>query len=152
MDQASRLAILKAEIQADPFGLGYASKLPDSPGHVEEMVNRVGSCVIPKARFVTARVILERCPQGDVFLDKLTEASKYVSACKWALDFLRTTEGLDVNSTAVSAMMTKLIDNNLMTAELAQPVLDIAKQSASRAEALGIGRVTINDVIDCGVM
>ncbi|HEV2612534.1 MAG TPA: hypothetical protein VGU61_19890 [Noviherbaspirillum sp.] len=143
---AQQLAALKAEVQADPTGKGYAAYLPASPGRVVELLNADTESGV-KSRMVTARAILAECgPGASVILDKLEAAAANLSAVKWAVRFLSQDAGIDVGNPATQAMINQLVAGNVLTAAEGKALKDMALQPASRAAVLGFGVVTEADL------
>ena len=133
------LNALKAEIQNDPAGIGYAAHLPHSPGAVVDLLNARAQ-VKAKSRMVTARGIMASYglgpAAGAVFLDKLDALAGSVPAVNWAMKFLQTEAGVDVGEPATQAMLTALIGQGGITADEVNGVKAMAIQPASRAEIL----------------
>lgn len=145
-------AALKAEIDNDPSGKGYAQYLPDSPGLVVELLNAQTETMV-KSRYVTARTVLAECGAGaSAILDKLEAAATSSSAMKWAVKFLGQDSGLDVGNAVTQAMLDQLAGANVLTSDEASTLKAMALQPTSRAEALGIGRATEQDLIVAGVV
>lgn len=143
-------AALAAEVATDPNAKGYATFLPDSPGHVERLLNEQTEMLV-KPRMVTARAILAECASGATILDKLEAASAASSPVKWAVRFLGQEAGIDVGNAATQSMIGQLVAGDVLTAAEGDQLKTLAKQKASRAEVLGLGYVTELDLITAGV-
>lgn len=139
------MTTLNDELRADPKGLGYAQFLPDAPGMVVELLNAPTESMV-KPRFITARTILAECDDGAGVLDAMTAAASGISAVKWALTFLSTDSGIDVGHARTQGMIDSLVGAGVMTQPLADQLKALAIQSASRAEVLGLGVVTEEQV------
>jgi hypothetical protein len=139
------MTTLNDELRADPKGLGYAPLMPDAPGQVVELLNALTESMV-KPRFITARTILAECEDGAAILDALSAAASAISAVKWALTFLSTDSGIDVGHARTQGMIDNLVEAGAMTQALAEQLKALAIQSASRAEVLGIGVVTEEQV------
>lgn len=142
------LNALRAEVQVDPAGIGYADHLPEAPGQVVELLNaRVFS--MPKATFISARGVMSADGLGPsvgaAFLDKLEVLASSVPAIKWAMKFLQTEAGIDVGEPATQAMLTSLIGIGGITADEVNGVKAMAMQPASRAEVLFGASVQITE-------
>lgn len=145
------LNALRAEVQVDPAGIGYAGHLPEAPGQVVELLNaRVFS--MPKATFISARGVMSAAglgpSAGAAFLDKLEVLASSVPAIKWAMKFLQAEAGIDVGEPATQLMLTSLIGIGGITADEIDGIKAMAMQPASRAEVLfGVGvQITEADV------
>ena len=133
------LAQLKAELQADPAGRGYAAHVPHAPGALADLLN-AQSTTLAKSRMITARGIMASYglgpSAGAAFLDKLEVLSAGVPAIKWAMKFLQAESGIDVGEPATQAMLTSLVGVGGVTQTEVDGVKAMANQPASRAEVL----------------
>lgn len=145
------LAQLKAELQTDPAGLGYAAHVPHAPGTLADLLN-AQSATMAKPRMITARGIMASYglgpSAGAAFLDKLEVLSAGVPAIKWAMKFLQAESGIDVGEPATQAMLASLVGVGGVTQTEVDGVKAMANQPASRAEVLfGAGsQITEADV------
>ncbi len=145
------LAQLKAELQTDPAGLGYAAHVPHAPGSLADMLN-AQSATMAKPRMITARGIMASYglgpSAGAAFLDKLEVLSAGVPAIKWAMKFLQAESGIDVGEPATQAMLASLVGVGGVTQTEVDGIKAMAMQPASRAEVLfGAGsQITEADV------
>lgn len=146
-----QLNVLRAEIHADPQGIGYDECLPDRPGHVVDRINAPTRTAI-KSRMVTARAVLAEVPGGPAILDKLEAASAGSAAVRWAMRFLGQEAGIDVGSPATQGMLTQLAAAGVLTQAEAHSLRDMALQPASRAEQLGLPPVTEAHLRAAGVL
>lgn len=139
------MSVLSDEIDNDPDGKGYASFLPDQPGHVVALLNAMTETK-HKARMITARGILSDYPGGAAVaagvLDKLDAAASSIPALKWAMGFLKTPDGLDIGHSATLGMLDQLATAEVITSDEAAKLKELALQPASRAEMLGLPYVT----------
>lgn len=130
---------LKAELQTDPQGLGFATHMPHAPGAIADLLNRQ-STTMPKERMVTARGIMASYglgpSAGAAFLDKLDALSASVPAIKWAMKFLQQEAGIDVGEPATRAMLDSLVGVGGITQADVDGIKAMAMQHASRAEVL----------------
>lgn len=144
---------IKDEISNDPMGLGYATWLPDSPGTVCDLLN-AKNYSLPQSMFVREIEIIGLHPDGPIAGDEVLAKLEAFSLTSHplarivvrALNALRQTEGLDLGTDAVQSMLTLLVPDALTVAE-SDALKFIASQPASRAEVLGVGVVTIEQVI-----
>ena len=139
------MSVLSDEIDNDPTGKGYAAFLPDQPGHVVELLNEQTETMV-KSRMITARGIMSDYPGGAALaagvLDKLEAAAASIPALKWAMGFLKTTDGLDIGHSATQGMITQLATATVITSDEADKLKALALQPASRAEVLGLPVIT----------
>lgn len=145
------LAQLKAELQTDPAGLGYAAHVPHAPGSLADLLN-AQSATMAKPRMITARGIMASYglgpSAGAAFMDKLEVLSAGVPTIKWAMKFLQEESGIDVGEPATQAMLASLVGVGGVTQTEVDGVKAMANQPASRAEVLfGAGsQITEADV------
>lgn len=139
------MTTLSDELRTDPKGLGYAPLMPSAPGMVVVLLNALTESMV-KPRFITARTILAECDDGAGVLDALSAAASEISAVKWALTFLSTDSGIDVGHARTQGMIDNLVEVGAMRQTLAEQLKALAIQPASRAEVLGLGVVTEEQV------
>lgn len=145
---------LQAEISTDPMGIGYAAWLPDSPGTVRELLN-AKTFSLPQSIAVREIEIIGLHPDGPVAGDAVLAKLEAFSATAHplarivarALKALGQPEGLDLGTESVQAMLTLLGQADALTVAEADALKSIANQPASRAEVLGLGSVTVEQVI-----
>lgn len=136
---------LKNELTLDPAALGYAAWLPSSPGMVVQLINEPRFQAI-KSRLVTARTALAELASGAAILDKLEAAAAANATVKWAFRFLTQELGLDVGHPNAQATIDALVAAGVLTQGEGDALKALALQPASRAEVLGLGRVTEDDI------
>jgi len=137
------MSTLQTELTTDPLNRGYAQYIPDCPGI---LVNLLNDPIYQKhkTRFVTARTVLAEVAGGAEILDKLEMAAQTNSAVKWAMRFV-TTDGIDVGYSGTQQLLDSLVGSTLTQAEC-DAIKNLALQSASRAEVLGLDYVTEQQV------
>ena len=137
------MSTLQTELTTDPLNRGYAQYIPDCPGI---LVNLLNDPVYQKhkTRFVTARTVLAEVTGGAEILDKLETAAQTNSAVKWAMRFV-TTDGIDVGYPGTQQLLDSLVGSVLTQTEC-DALKNLALQSASRAEVLGLPYVTEQQV------
>jgi hypothetical protein len=153
-------ALLLAEVTQDPLALGYMDLLPDSPGGVVQLLNRVDQ-TMTKPRFITARTALaELGVPGAVIMEKLEAFAAQPAfadlqveglriATRWAMRFVMSDgEGLDVGHPNTRLMLQTLAVVGAISEDEASALQSLATQPASRAEVvLGKGvHVTEEDL------
>jgi hypothetical protein len=140
-------AALKAEIETDPTGKGYAAHLPNGVGEIGKLLNAQTEQTTA-SRMVTARAILAECQNGAQILDKLEAAAASNSAVKWAVKFLGQDAGVDVGHPATRAMIDQLVTATALSTVDGNQLKAMAAHTASRAEIIGVGYVHDSDVRD----
>ena len=140
------LAALHTELTTDPLALGYAKFLPGDPVHAAALLNDPRFTKI-KTRFVTARTVLAEVAGGAALLDKLQSIGATQSAVKYAMTFLNQEGGIDIGNAATQGMVDQLVAGAALTAAEGTALKNLALQPASRAEVLGLGTVTANDIV-----
>ncbi|HET8685471.1 MAG TPA: hypothetical protein VFM18_02260 [Methanosarcina sp.] len=142
------MSVLKQEIQNDPKKMGYLNFLPDSPGHVADLLNaKTQSGLVP--RYVNARTVLaELGLLGVSILEALRMASFTVPVVYWILPFVQMESGVDVGDPFSQQMIDYLVSTEKLTLEQGTALKNMAIQPMSRAEQLGLGVVTSADIIN----
>lgn len=146
-------SVLFDEITNDPLNLGYAALLPDSPGLVVELLNRPNYFKV-KSLMISERGLMAKLPMGpvaaDVMLNKLevysTGNQEFSSVVARALKFLAMPDGIDIGEPATQMLISLLGGINIITDNEATEIKNLALQPASRAEVLGLGVVTEQQV------
>lgn len=138
-------AALQAELANDPAGKGYAAHLPDAPGLVVDLLNAATETA-PLERWVTGLTILSECPAGRSITRKLKKASIDDAVVEVAWYQLLGRRGLNVNDPATKAMLDEMAAADILDTEEVTQLKAMAVQIASRAEIIGIGRATEEQV------
>jgi hypothetical protein len=144
-------AVLQAEIQTDPAGKGYAAHLPSAPGIVVDLLNAQTE-TMAKPRYVTTRTIMAECAASSAILAALKAAAAENVEVECAWNFLNKDSGIDIGNERTLVMCDQLAAGGVLTQPQADQLKAMANQSASRAEVLGLGRVTEQDLIAAGVV
>ena len=137
-------AALKTEIEAGPLAAECAGKSDDD---VAAILNDKRYAAT-KERYVTARTVLAElgATTGATILDMLEAAATQSSPVKWMLKFLTQDSGLDVGQTETQGCIDALAIAGVLTTDEATALKNMALLPASRAEILGFGAVSYNDV------
>lgn len=146
---------LSAELVNDPYGKGYATLLPDSPGSVAELLNAQTESM-PKSRMLTERGILASYGLGPVagsaFLDKLdtiaASGAENTAPLKRMMKYLYGESGVDIGDAATRDQLDALVEAGGITQVEAAGIKAMAIQPASRAEVLGLPFVTVHHIIE----
>lgn len=138
-------AALQAELANDPAGKGYAAHLPDAPGLVVDLLNAATETA-PMERWVTGLTILSECPAGKSITRKLKKISIDDAVVEVAWHRLLGPDGLNVNDPATKAMLDEMAAAGILDADEVEQLKGMAIQPASRAQIIGIGRATEEQV------
>lgn len=131
--------ILKTEIDAHPEWAAL------SDNEIAALLNAKTKTSI-QSRFVTARSILAEIADGADILDALEAASAFVPAVKWAMVYLTGETGIDVGYPSTRAQLDGLAAASILTEVQSEAVKAMALLPTSRAEILGLGAVSYNDI------
>lgn len=140
MDYAS----LRTEIDTGPLATECAGQSDDA---VAAILNDKRFAATGE-RYVTARTVLAElgATTGAAILDKLDAAATQSSPVKWMLKFLTQDSGLDVGQTETQGCIDAMALDGVLTADEAMALKNMALLPTSRAEILGFGPVSYNDV------
>lgn len=138
-------AALRSEVDNDPTGLGYAQHLPDAPGSVIVLLNGPTTTMV-KSRFVNGRTIMAECADSSAILSGLKTMAGQDAQVGVAWSFLNSEAGIDAGNEKTQAMCDQFVSLGVWTQTQADQVKAMAVQSASRAEVLGLGTVTEEDL------
>lgn len=137
-------AALKTEIETGPLATECAGQSDDA---VAAILNDNRYTAI-RERYVTTRTVLADlgATTGAAILDKLEAAATQSSPVKWMLKFLTQDSGLDVGQTETQGCIDALAIAGVLTTDEATALKSMALLPTSRAEILGFGTVSYNDV------
>lgn len=137
-------AVLRAEIDTGPLASELVGKSDDD---VAAILNDK-QFTATKERYVTTRTVLAELGAtiGAAILDKLEAAATQSSPVKWMLKFLTQDSGLDVGQSETQGCIDALAIAGVLTTDEATALKNMALLPTSRAEILGFGSVSYNDV------
>jgi hypothetical protein len=143
------MSTLRTELLTDPAELGY--DLAD-PAQIEALINAQTFSRVT-SHFASERGILDRFPggpaQADALLGKLEAFAATdqpnASIVKRALKFLAQPAGIDIGAQVTQAMLSALTPG-VITPDERNGLVAMATSSCSRAEILGLRRVTDADI------
>lgn len=140
MDYAS----LRTEIDTGPLATECAGQSDDD---VAAILNDKRFMATGE-RYVTTRTVLAElgATAGAAILDKLEAAATQSSPVKWMLKFLTQDSGLDVGQTETQGCIDAMALDGVLTADEAMALKNMALLPTSRAEIIGFGSVSYNDV------
>lgn len=138
------MSILSDEIDNDPTGKGYASFLPNQPGHVVDLLNAQTE-TMHKMRLVT-NLTLSSVLGATLARSIRTKLIAFAQADIIVADFVKAME-TQPGGNLGDPETTKMIDYLMtvpdgFTLEEAAALKSMSLQPASRAEVLGLPRVT----------
>lgn len=134
---------LKSEIETGPLS-GELAGLSDNDA--ASVLNDKRFLVV-RERFINARTVLNECGPvaGAAILDKLEAAAAQSSPLRWALRFLAA-DGIDIGAASTREQVDALVLAGVLTLDEGEALKVMANTLVSRAEALGLGHVTYDDV------
>lgn len=137
-------AVLRAEIDTGPLASELVGKSDDD---VAAILNDK-QFTATKERYVTVRTVLAElgATAGAAILDKLEAAATQSSPVKWMLKFLTQDSGLDVGQSETQGCIDALAVAGVLTTDEATALKGMALLPTSRAEILGFGPVSYNDI------
>lgn len=137
-------AALKTEIDTGPLATECVGQSDDNIAAILNDPRYTAT----KERYVTARTVLAElgATSGAAILDKLEAAATQSSPVKWMLKFLTQDSGLDVGQTETQECIDALALAGVLTTDEATALKSMALLPTSRAEILGFGTVSYNDV------
>ena len=150
----TQLTALAAEISTDPAALGYAAHLPDAPGAVCDLMNATTSTksgVVPTAQFA---IWAASTGMRAVIEDKALAAGDPLRSAALTLrDLLAgSMAGLDLSDAANVAGLQVWVTVGALTQENHDALVALAATPASRADVLGLPRVTFDDLVAANVV
>lgn len=135
---------LKIEIETGPLA---AECLGKSDNDVAAIFNDLRFTTV-KTFFINARYLMAALGPipATTILDKLEAVALQSPPVSWALKFLQQESGVDVGHESTRGQVDALVVAEVLTAEEGQAIKNLALQPISRAELLGFGTVSYNDV------
>ena len=135
---------LKTEIETGPL----ASECVGQSDDVVAAILNDKRYTATKERYVTARTVLAELGAtiGAAILDKMEAAATQSSPVKWMLKFLTQDSGIDVGQSETQGCIDALAMTGVLTSDEATALKNMALLPASRAEILGFGAVSYNDI------
>jgi hypothetical protein len=140
-------AALKNEIQNDPTGKGYALHLPDSPGHVVELLNAQTETMIKPLRSSTAKAWAATGPYAAIVDASNTVGHPCRASCLVLRDAFASGDTIYIDMPDMQAMFAGWVLAVLITQSQHDALMALATQPASRAEIVGLQGITEADVL-----
>lgn len=140
------LQAIRDEVNNDPASRGYAQYWPNSGGMVVELMNDPNGGEMYRSHYVNARSVI-KLPLGLSILGKLDAVENTNIAVKWAIKFLATDQGLDVGDPVTHATIDSLVTDSVLLQAEGDQLKAMSLLPASRAEVLGLGYVSEQDLI-----
>jgi hypothetical protein len=148
----TQLTALHAEVTGDPLHLGYAACLPDSPGHIADILNAPTQTMLHAISESTALEWAATGPYAHIVDAGATIGHPCRASCLVVRDAMLA--GLDVHLESVSilAMFAGWVAAGVLTEAQHTALLTLATHPASRAEVLGFGFVFEADLREAGAI
>lgn len=142
------MTTLRDELLNDPKGIGYAAWLPASPGTVADLINAMTQTMVKPINIETAQIWAAAGPYAAV----VDASNNPQHPCRASCLVLRQTfaAGVDIHleHPDIQAMLAAWVSSGICTQGQRDDLMARAVKPASRAEVLGLGVVTINDIIE----
>ena len=137
---------LRSELQGDPKARGYAQFIPDAPGMVVQLLNEPVDTMVKAIKSTTAQAWAAAGPYASIVDagNDLTHPCR--SSCLMLRDTLVSGVHIDIPADDVQSMLAAWVATNVITQAHSDDLHARATAPASRAEVLGLGVVTENDV------
>lgn len=140
--------MLRDELINDPAGLGYAAFLPASPGSVLVLMTERTGTMLKAISTETAQM----WAAGGAYATIVDASNNAAHPCRASCLVLRQTlaSGIDIHieDPAVTAMLAAWVATSVCTAAQRDDLIARGMQPASRVEILGLGVVTIQQIIE----
>jgi hypothetical protein len=139
---------LRDELQNDPQGLGYAAWLPDSPGTVADLINAPTQSMIKPITCATAQIWAAAGPYANVVDASSNPEHPCRASCLVVRQTFAAAVDIHMEHPDIQLMLAAWVASGICTETQRDDLLARATQPASRADVLGLGAVTINDIIE----
>lgn len=142
------MSALRDELLSDPMGIGYAAWLPDSPGTVADLINAMTQRLVKAISIETAQIWAATGPYANI----VDASNNPQHPCRASCLVVRQTfaAGLTIHleHADVQTLLSAWVASGICTQAQHDDLMGRAMQPASRAEVLGLGRVSIYDIIE----
>lgn len=139
-------AALRGELQGDPKARGYAQFMPDAPGMVVQLLSEQVDTMIKAVKTTTAQAWAAAGPYATIFDAGNDVAHACRSSCLMFRGTLVSGVDIDIGADDVQRMFAAWLATGVVTQAQVNELNERATQPASRAEVLGLGAVTEDDV------
>ena len=137
---------LRSEIDNDPAQYGYAAHLPDSPGAVVDLLNDQSTTIVKSIKASTAMM----WAAGGAY-STIVDASNDVNhparaSCLVVREAFASGQDIHLGLQSMRDMLTAWVATSVITQSQHDVLIALATQPASRAEEIGLDRVTEQDL------
>lgn len=150
---AAQLAALKSEIGADPLALGYAPLLSSGAlGAVCDLLNAPSQSVTGELSAARAITWAASGPMAKI-VDASTSGSNAARpSCLAFLQSLNSGMPIDMSDANIADLFAGWVSAGVITKDQSDAAVALAKRPASRADALALPAVTVEDIHASGVI
>jgi hypothetical protein len=152
MRSAQQQQVLRDEISNDPKGLGYALHLPDSPGLVIDLLNMLTDTALGPLRSTTAKAWAANGPYARIVDASYDASNPCRASCLVIRDSFACGDSIHVEDPELQAMLAVWVQHGVATQTEVDALYARAQQPVSRATKLGLGEVSVCDLIEAGVV
>jgi hypothetical protein len=138
----------KAKLATELALPAYAQWLLDSPGTVAAMLNTVNTTMVKAIRTTTAQAWAAAGPYARIVDAANNPEHPMRASCLMLRETLSSGVDIHVELPDVQGMLIGWVQTDVITEAERTALMAKAEQPASRAEQLGIGVVTFQDVIE----
>lgn len=138
------MSVLSDEIDNDPTGKGYAAMLPDRPGHVVDALNVKTESKIGLINRTDLTIWAAASGMRAVIEDVANDSQSPLRSSALAiLDVLRgSSSGIDLSKPENGGILIAWEAAEILSTADKDAMIALAMQPASRAEVLGLSRIT----------
>ena len=140
------MSALIEELRGDPEGLGYAQFMPDAPGMVVELLNAPTQFMVKAIRSTTAQAWAATGPYANIVDASQDKTHPCRASCLILRDTLASGVDIHMEMPDVQEMFAAWVACGICTQAQADALYARAMQPASRAEVLGLGVATEEQV------
>jgi hypothetical protein len=152
MSTEEQRQVLRDEVANDPKGLGYATHLPASPGLVVDLLNALTDTALGPLRSTTAKAWAAGGPYARIVDASNDAESPCRSSCLVIRESFACGDPIHVEDPELQAMLAVWVQHGVATQAEVDALYARAQQPVSRVTKLGLGDVTILDLIEAGVV
>lgn len=145
-------AALVDEVITDPTGRGYAAFLPGDPWHAAQLLNAPTETMV--GAVTAAQALTWAAPRAyaaivDAASDRLNPVR---SCCLVVRDTVLANNDISLQLPAVQGLLQSLVLGGVVEQSEADALIYIATRPASRAQVLGLGTVSVDDLRNAGII
>lgn len=148
-----QLVALKQEIDTDPKGLGYAAHIPNAPGTVVDLLNNTSTdTILGPLRTTTAKAWAAEGPMAKIVDTSADTTHACRASCLVIRESFACGDPIHIEDPRLQNMLASWVTYGVATQAEVDALYQLATVPASRSEKLGLGPVTIYDLIAAGVV